>query len=670
MSNLDIKFKRLTPFKRCVLQNFPFIEADFDALTNYGLLCKIVEYLNNVIASQNEVQGVTEETVAAFNNLYDYVHDYFDNLDVQEEINNKLDEMTEDGTLQEIIASYLQANVAWTFDTVADMQSASNLVNGSYAQTLGYYSVNDGGAALYKITDTGTADGGSTIAVGDLFAHLVIEDSVSVKQFGAKGDGTTDDTDSIQLALNACKKVTFTGDNYFITSSLTLQSDSVITGDNTKLFSTNDYTGINVFSGTNLNNVEISGFKIEGTFRATNIESSDNIYIHNMIISTYGWGMLLKLTNNFKIENITFNQIRTSTYSNKDGVHINGGKHGLIKDIYGTTDDDMIALNADESAGLIGEISDVIVDHVVTFNSQEYGATDSTYRGIKILSRGSLIDKITIQNCVIASDYEECVYICRDDADTSNIGSVLIRNCWFKKNHVRNISVITADTSFENLTVQNCTLVFKGGSGSFYNQAASNTFGNVLFDNVKYIDEHDSEHAYMNLNGTINHLTVSNVKVSNVTPYQFVSIRSVCNDITLENIYANNAHYVLTVISAGTAGTVNISNVNSVASTANYALVNIAGKVSSLNINNATVDETYVINLNGDQTALVMTGNNIYHTKTKMINDAGHTSNIRLRGMLTAEFTPDTAGTGDTFIYKSGSTATMKIYSGGAWVDL
>ena len=42
MSNLDIKFKRLTPFKRCVLQNFPFIEADFDALTNYGLLCKSI----------------------------------------------------------------------------------------------------------------------------------------------------------------------------------------------------------------------------------------------------------------------------------------------------------------------------------------------------------------------------------------------------------------------------------------------------------------------------------------------------------------------------------------------------------------------------------------------------------------------------------------------------
>lgn len=195
MSNLDIKFKRLTPFKRCVIQNFPFIEADFDALTNYGLLCKIVEYLNQVIASQNEVQGVTEEIVTAFNNLYDYVHDYFDNLDVQEEINNKLDAMVEDGTLQEIITTYIQSNVAWTFDTVADMQASTNLIEGSYARTIGYYSANDGGGALYKIkSSTGvTADEAFIVTVNDdLVAEMVIEnDTVNFRQLGAKSEEDT-----------------------------------------------------------------------------------------------------------------------------------------------------------------------------------------------------------------------------------------------------------------------------------------------------------------------------------------------------------------------------------------------------------------------------------------------------------------------------------------------
>lgn len=199
MSNLDIKFKRLTPFKRCVLQNFPFIEADFDALTNYGLLCKIVEYLNQVIASQNEVQGVTEEIVTAFNNLYDYVKNFFDNLDVQDEINNKLDQMVEDGTLQEIITTYIQSNVTWTFDSVADMQNATNLLVGSYAQTLGYHSAGDGGGAKYIIVDTPDS---YTIEISSgIYAKLVVTgNAICPQQFGAYGDGQHDD----YLAVNKC----------------------------------------------------------------------------------------------------------------------------------------------------------------------------------------------------------------------------------------------------------------------------------------------------------------------------------------------------------------------------------------------------------------------------------------------------------------------------------
>ena len=85
-------FNHLPPFKWYVLQNFPFIEADFDAITNYQLLCKIVEYLNLNITKTNEL-GTQVEALT----------NWFNNLDVQDEIDNKLDEMTEDGTLAEII---------------------------------------------------------------------------------------------------------------------------------------------------------------------------------------------------------------------------------------------------------------------------------------------------------------------------------------------------------------------------------------------------------------------------------------------------------------------------------------------------------------------------------------------------------------------------------------
>lgn len=111
MSDINVnndytKMNNLTPFKLCVLQNFPFIEADFDVVTNYQLLCKVVEYLNNVIDNNNKQNSNITQLEQNFITLYNYVKDYFDNLDVQEEINNKLDEMAESGSLEILITDY------------------------------------------------------------------------------------------------------------------------------------------------------------------------------------------------------------------------------------------------------------------------------------------------------------------------------------------------------------------------------------------------------------------------------------------------------------------------------------------------------------------------------------------------------------------------------------
>lgn len=100
-------YKHLPPFKGMVLQNFPFIEEDFDAITNYQLLCKVVEYLKNVIANELVMEENITNLYNSFVELKNYVDNYFANLDIQEEINNKLDEMVDSGELQEIIDTYL-----------------------------------------------------------------------------------------------------------------------------------------------------------------------------------------------------------------------------------------------------------------------------------------------------------------------------------------------------------------------------------------------------------------------------------------------------------------------------------------------------------------------------------------------------------------------------------
>ena len=104
-------YKVIGPFKGWVLQNFPFIEADFDAITSYQLWCKVVEYLNKVIYNEALLEEQSDELVDAFNELKTYVDNYFNNLDVQEEINQKLDDLVTDGTLGNIINNDLFSDI-------------------------------------------------------------------------------------------------------------------------------------------------------------------------------------------------------------------------------------------------------------------------------------------------------------------------------------------------------------------------------------------------------------------------------------------------------------------------------------------------------------------------------------------------------------------------------
>lgn len=198
---------KLTPFKLCVLENFPFIEADFDAITNYQLLCKVVEYLNKTIDKTNELGNQVE----ALNN-------WFNNLDVQDEINNKLDEMAESGELEQIIERYLQTNTIYVYPTVADMKSSTALINGSTVRTLGYYEVNDGGGSLYTITNDGALNTDESFVVlcqNSLKAKLIYNSEVSILQLGGrrqKNNNRYDIHDYIvkYITKNESSKIPFT----------------------------------------------------------------------------------------------------------------------------------------------------------------------------------------------------------------------------------------------------------------------------------------------------------------------------------------------------------------------------------------------------------------------------------------------------------------------------
>ena len=132
-------------------------------------------------AVNNNADALTE-VQEAFTQLEKYVNDYFKNLDVQTEINNKLDEMAASGQLSEIIALYIQSSAVLGYKTVADMKNATNLVDGSICKTISNTTVGDNGGRFYlvrTITSSDVVDEVNiiTLSVSDtLIAQLINDD--------------------------------------------------------------------------------------------------------------------------------------------------------------------------------------------------------------------------------------------------------------------------------------------------------------------------------------------------------------------------------------------------------------------------------------------------------------------------------------------------------------
>jgi len=80
-----------------------------------------------------------------------------------------------------------------TFSSVAQMKLAF-LTAGQLVETSGYYTVGDGGQARYLVKVNESVDNlGNHDLAGTTVAILQVIGSANVKQFGAKGDGVTDD---------------------------------------------------------------------------------------------------------------------------------------------------------------------------------------------------------------------------------------------------------------------------------------------------------------------------------------------------------------------------------------------------------------------------------------------------------------------------------------------
>lgn len=100
----------LTPFRYWCQKILPLVYDD--SLSYYELLCKVVDYLNKTMEDVDTLNTDVTNVFTAYGELQSYVNNYFDNLDVSEEINEKLDNMASDGSLSALMQPFITEDVS------------------------------------------------------------------------------------------------------------------------------------------------------------------------------------------------------------------------------------------------------------------------------------------------------------------------------------------------------------------------------------------------------------------------------------------------------------------------------------------------------------------------------------------------------------------------------
>lgn len=221
----------LRPFTRFCMTIGALPSSYIMSMTYEEQLIWLCNYLSQtVIPALNNNGLAIEELQEKYVELKSYVDNYFDNLDVQEEINNKLDEMAEDGTLENLISQYIELATTYVFNNIEELKAGSNFVNGSFARTSGFYSYNDGGGAYYKIrtiTNEDIIDNIHLFPITDdvtLIAELINPREINLKQLGATTE--QDNKNIIQYALDNFNKIII-DEMYEVYSSLEITNDNI-----------------------------------------------------------------------------------------------------------------------------------------------------------------------------------------------------------------------------------------------------------------------------------------------------------------------------------------------------------------------------------------------------------------------------------------------------------
>lgn len=327
-----------------------------------------------------------------------------------------------------------------TYSNVSSMKADVGILDGVTVQTLGFYSAGDGGGATYEITSLITSNEFNLIKLSNGNVAKLINGNGNARRYGAKLDMINDDG----AAINACiaDSRTFeasSNDKGALTSvtikpvpatRITLPLGFVIKlkdGSNVELLDSSDTTvkqGLQITGGiwdmNGKNQVRDNGRGYIGT--CIRLADWKDLHLSKIIIKDpVSFGVQLGNIDRYTLRDIYLDY--DNARPNMDGIHCNGGcRNGVIDNIAGVTNDDFVALNARD--GNVYQLRAGPIDNIKISNIK---STGDSYRGVRLLSGGELIDNITIDG--IYGDYRNAnVAITRYTFDSGVFGRIVIDN--------------------------------------------------------------------------------------------------------------------------------------------------------------------------------------------------------------------------------------------------
>lgn len=451
------------------------------------------------------------------------------------------------------------------YNSVAEMKASETAIVGRPCVTLGYYQPNDGGGSVYLIrakTDNDTDDGGSIIVLDTgSVAELLVDGEVNVKQFGARGDGTTDDLNPITKSIDLYSTIRIPDGKFYVSNSIFVNKShkKILLSKNAYIFTGEKTTstggtlqilGEQIMAGnTPKSEDEITSYIEDIYISGGHIYNEDKTDADNVI----GMGTVKDCI----IENVIIDK------GGRKGITVQyGGKNIKIKNC--TICNCMCGISIEHFG------SDILIDGNTITNisvgaTNNYYLNDGIYTDVKAIIAHNYIENINNAGIYVMNNEEH--QIVENDIKKCKVGILVSHGSALIANNVitetpyagiltaeavnvraigNNISGTTAPLRSNNKEqATNVNIRNNYLSGSTYGITLINT-GVVNITN-NYIETTDKVGIYLNTNKTEEIIMGNEVKTKDITSS---SIAIWSTDGSGKRIYIGNILYARTNITA------------------------------------------------------------------------------------------------------------------------